>query len=93
MLLAPARFASRFFCAGGHVRGVALRHIPITRSGMVVGFPAGGGFDTGSARRSSMTVEKTLGQPVVVENKPAPARHLGAARRRPQHRLTLHPCW
>ena len=45
---------------------------------IVVGFPAGGGVDT-SARIIAQELSKTLGQSVVVENKPGAAGTLGAA--------------
>jgi tripartite-type tricarboxylate transporter receptor subunit TctC len=45
---------------------------------IVVGFPAGGGVDT-VARVIGNDMSKSLGQPIVVENKPGAAGTLGAA--------------
>ncbi|HXC39450.1 MAG TPA: tripartite tricarboxylate transporter substrate binding protein [Burkholderiales bacterium] len=44
----------------------------------IVGYPAGGGSDT-SARVTAAAMEKTLGQAIVVENKPGAGSLLGAS--------------
>lgn len=44
---------------------------------LVVGFPPGGGSDT-TARVTGAAMEKTLGQPIIVENKPGAGSLIGA---------------
>jgi tripartite-type tricarboxylate transporter receptor subunit TctC len=75
-LRASALSLALFLCAA--CPAAAAQSYPDHPIRMVVGFPAGGGVDT-VARVIGNDLSKTLGQPVVVENKPGAAGTLGAA--------------
>jgi tripartite-type tricarboxylate transporter receptor subunit TctC len=55
--------------AFGFAPAVSAQHYPVKPVRMLVGFAAGGGTDT-AARMVATELSKSLGQPVVVENRP-----------------------
>ena len=57
---------------------------------IVVPFPAGGGVDT-MARIVGNKLSERIGQPVLIEHRPAPAAP-SAPTRSPRQRLTATPC-
>ena len=75
--------ASLLFVAGslgtvpGHAEGSAASAFPQKPIRMVVTFPAGGGTDA-LARLIGTDISKSMGQPVVVDNRPGASGNIGA---------------